>query len=214
MQNANLSLKRSLILQSFAPLFLLLMVKHLDLNLYLTLVYKFIDTWHKIGIKALNITIHNTFFGSFVVSIISIIWLVITIIIAFGFNGLQKAGFKSEGEQIIIEDSSNDSGAIFLVTYILPLLTDDIGSIRGLIVFSTMLLMIILLLTKSNTFYQNPVLAAMKYKVFSFKFSNPASDITYQHRIYMGITYKKPIDEKAVIKRKYISDGVFVIYND
>lgn len=214
MQTDNLSLKRSLVLQSFAPLFLLLTIKHLDINLHLKLIYKFIDIWSKTGIKAFAIAINHTSFGGFVVSVISIIWLMITIMIALGFNGIQKAGFKSAGEQIIIEDSPNDSGATFLVTYVLPLLTDDVESIRGLIVFLTMLIMVVLLLTRSNTFYQNPVLAAMKYRTFSFKFLNPSNDITNPERVYIGITYKKPIVEEAVIKRKYISDGVFVIYND
>lgn len=210
----NLSLKRSLVLQSFAPLFLLLTIKHMDIDLYPKLIYKFIDIWHKTGTRAFTIAINHASFGGFVVSVIGIIWLIITIMIALGFNGVQKAGFKSAGEQIIIEDSPNDSGATFLVTYVLPLLTDDVESVRGLIVFLTMLIMVILLLTRSNTFYQNPVLAAMKYRTFSFKFLNPANDIIYPERVYIGITYRRPIVEEAVIKRKYISDGVFVIYNE
>ena len=35
----NLNLKRCLVLQSFAPLFLLLFMKHLDISLYLKLVH-------------------------------------------------------------------------------------------------------------------------------------------------------------------------------
>lgn len=161
-----------------------------------------------------SIAIKHPSFGSFVVSIIGIVWLMVTIAIAFGFNGIQKAGFKSAGEKIIIEDSPNDSGATFLVTYVLPLLTDDVESIRGLMVFLAMLIMVILLLVGSNTFYQNPVLVAMKYRTFSFKYINPSNDIIHPERVYIGITYGTPIVEGAVIKRKYISDGVFVIYND
>lgn len=96
----------------------------------------------------------------------------------------------------------------------MPLLTDDVESVRGLIVFLAMLIMVVLLLTRSNTFYQNPVLSAMKYRTFSFKFLNPSNDIAYPERTYIGITYKTSIAEEAVIKRKYISDGVFVVYND
>lgn len=214
MQTENLNLKRSLVLQSFAPLFLLLTIKYLDINLYLKLICKFIDIWSKIGIKAFVIAINHNCFGGFVVSAISVIWLIITIMIALGFNGMQKSGFKSEGEKIIIEDSPNDSGATFLVTYVLPLLTDDVETVRGLIVFLIMLIMVVLLLTSSNTFYQNPVLTAMKYRTFSFKFINPSNDITYPERVYIGITYRTPIAEGVVIKRKYISDGVFVIYKN
>lgn len=214
MQKENLSLKRSLVFQSFAPLFLLLTIKHLDFNAYWLLICKFIGTFAKDGLGAFGVAIKNAVFGGFVISTIGIVWLFMTIIIAFGFNGMQKAGFKSAGEQIIIEEAPNDSGATFLVTYVLPLLTDDLDSIRGLIVFLTMLIMVITLLTSSNTFYQNPVLSAMKYRTFSFKFKNPDTDIRHPDKIYIGITHGTPIAEEAVIKRKYISDGVFVIYND
>lgn len=214
MQTENLILKRSLVLQAFAPLFLLLTFKHLKVSLYLNLILKFIDTCKTSGIYALRIAIHHSAFGGFIISVIGIVWLIVTVAIALGFNGIQRAGFTSAGEKIKIEDSPNDSGATFLVTYVLPLLTDDVDSIRGLIVFLTMLTMVILLLTRSNTFYQNPVLSAMKYRTFSFIFLNPSDDITHPERVYIGITRGIPIVEDTVIKRKYISDGVFVIYND
>lgn len=210
----NLNLKRSLVVQSFAPLFLLLTIKHMNFDLYCKLVYKFISTLSQNGVSALSAAINHASFGGLVVSTMSICWLIFTAMIAFGFDGIQKAGFKAAGEQIIIEEITNDSGATFLVTYVLPLLTDDVGSLRGLIVFLTMLIMVIMLLSRSNTFYQNPVLAAMKYRTFSFKFLNPDKDIIKPDRVYIGITCGTPIAEEAVIKRKYISDGVFVIYND
>lgn len=213
-QTENLNLKTSLVVQSFAPLFLLLTIKHLDINLYWGLVCKFISTLAEKGVVAFKIALDNTSFGGFVVSLLGIFWLVLTVAIALGFNGMQKAGFNALGERVIIEETSNDSGATFLVTYVLPLLMDDVSSFRGLIVFLTMLIMVIMLLTSSNTFYQNPMLAAMKYRTFSFKFQNPANDIIHPNRIYIGITHGKPIAEGTVIKRKYISDGVFVVYND
>lgn len=201
-------------MQSFAPLFLLLTIKYLDISLYLKLIRKFIDTFPEARIKVFYVVLNHPSFGSFVVSLIGIIWLLFTVAIALGFGGMQEAGFKSAGEKIEIEELSNDGSATFLVTYVLPLLTDDVESIRGLIVFLAMLIMVILLLTNSGMFYQNPVLAAMKYRTFSFKFLNPSNDIIDPERKYIGITYKGPINEKKVIKRKYISDGIFVIYND
>lgn len=213
-QTENLNLKRSLVIQSFAPLFLLLTIKHLDINLYWGLVCRFISTLAEKGIVAFSIALNCTSFGGFVVSLLGICWLALSSAIALGFNGIQKAGFNAVGERVIIEETYSDSGATFLVTYVLPLLTDDVSSLRGLIVFLTMLIMVIMLLTSSNTFYQNPVLAAMNYRTFSFRFQNPANDIIHPNKIYIGITYGTPITEGAVIKRKYISDGVFVVYND
>lgn len=205
MQTENLNLKRSLILQSFAPLFLLLTIKHLDIDLCWNLLCNFISILFSNGTVAFSIALKHTSFGEFVISVMGICWLFLTVIVACGFNGMQKAGFKAAGEKIEIEDEQGDNSATFLVTYVLPLLTDDIESFRGLVVFLTMLIMVIMLLISSNTFYQNPVLAAMKY---------PENDITHQDRVYVGITHGALIEEETVIKRKYISDGVFVIYND
>lgn len=210
MQTENLNLKRDLVLQSFAPLFLLLTIKHLDISL----IPRFIDAFTKTGIKAFAVAINHPSFGSFVVSVIGVVWLIAAIAIAIGFNGMQKAGFESAGEKITIEDSPNDSGITFLLTYVLPLLKNDVGTIRDLMVFLTTLIMIIFLLSRSNTFYQNPVLAAMKYRTFSFRFIRPSEDNTYSKRLYIGITKGTPIDDGAVIVHKYISDGVFIIYNN
>ena len=214
MQAENLNLKRSLILQSFAPLFLLLTIKHLDIDLCWRLLHKFFSVLFSRGAVAFSIALKHNLFGEFVISIMGICWLVLTIVVACGFNGMQKAGFKAAGEKILIEDEQSDNSATFLVTYVLPLLTDDVESFRGLVVFLAMLIMVIMLLISSNTFYQNPVLAAMKYRTFSFKFLNPENDITHPDRVYVGITHGLLVDEETVIKRKYISDGVFVIYND
>lgn len=214
MKIENLNLKRSLVIQSFAPLFFLLTIKYLDINLYYGLMCKFINTFAEKGTTTFLIALNHASFGGFVISVIGICWLALTIAIALGFKGMQIAGFKASGEKITIEEAPNNSGATFLVTYVLPLLTGDLESFRGLIVFLTMLIMVIILLTSSNTFYQNPVLTAMKYRTFSFKFVNPANDISRPNRVYIGITHGVPITEESVIKRKYISDNVFVIYND
>lgn len=213
MNQENIALKKCFIIQSFAPLFLLLTIKYLNLEYYLYLIRKFFDCLISNGLIAIKYAVNNPHFGGLVVSILGIIWMLLAIAIALGFKGVQKAGFKSVGERIIIEDSPNDSGATFLVTYVMPLITDDIESLRGLIVFGTMLIMVILLLSRSNTFYQNPVLVAMKYRSFSFKFIDPDKDIAFPDKIYIGITRGMAVEENSIIKRKYISDGVFVIYN-
>lgn len=214
MNKENLNVKRGLILQSFAPLFLILAIKHIKIGTYAPLLKIFVESILKDGFYAFFKAFNNENFGGFAISMLCIIWLVATVVVAFGFRGMQRSGFKSAGETILIEETTNDSGATFLVTYVLPLLTDDVSTIRGLIVFLTLLFMVIMLLINSNYFYQNPVLAAMKYRTFTFKFVNPASDINHSERIYVGITRGVPIEENAVIKRKYISGGVFLIYND
>ena len=127
---------------------------------------------------------------------------------------MQKSGFRSAGEKISIVGSPDACNGIFLVNYILPLMINDVSSIRKLMSFLLLLSTVIVVLIDSDTFYQNPVLSVMKYRTFTFKFVNPESDIKHSNRVYVGITHGAPIAEDAVIKRKYISDGVFLVYND
>lgn len=213
MQKNNTRVKRSLIIQSFAPLFLLLTIKHLDIPLFWSLICKLPLAWKQYGMTLPWKVINHPAFGGLVVSALGIGWLVLTVVIAFGFKGLHSSGFKSSGESVIVSEIQSEGTASFVVTYILPLLTDDLGSLRKLVVFLLMLYMIIALLLNSNTFYLNPILAALKYKIYTFKFLNPDTDIEDAEREYVGITCGVGITEEATIMRKHISDGVFLIYN-
>lgn len=213
MNKNNVRVKRSLMIQSFAPLFLLLTIKHLDIPLFLSLLQKFPIAWKQYGIALLWEVINHPAFGGFLVSALGIAWLVMTVVIALGFKGMHTSGFKSAGESVIVAEVQNEGTASFLMTYVLPLLTDDLSTLRALVVFLLMLYMIIALLINSNTFYLNPILAALKYKVFTFKFLNPDTDIKDAEQEYVGITWGADITEEATIMRKHISDGVFLIYN-
>lgn len=211
---SNLRIKRSLIIQSFAPLFLLLMIKHWNLCLYVTLIKKFLCEITQSIYSALDKTIHHAEFGNFFVFTLGVVWVVIAISIALGFRGIHSSGFTSAGEKIIVADTETEGSAVFLVTYVLPLFTDDVSTWNRLIVFLLMLIMVIVLLNNSKNFYQNPILTILKYKTYSFKFLNPETDIENPESEYICITRGKGISEEATIKRKYIADGVFLIYND
>lgn len=213
MNKNNVRVKRSLMIQSFAPLFLLLTIKHLDVPLFWSLICKIPVAWKQYGIMLPWKAINHPAFGGLLVSALGIAWLALTAVIAFGFKGMHTCGFKSAGESIIVAEVQSEGAASFLMTYVLPLLTDDLSTLRALIVFLLMLSMIIALLINSNTFYLNPILAALKYKVFTFKFLNPDTDIKDAEQEYVGITWGRGITDEATIMRKHISDGVFLIYN-
>lgn len=214
MNTENLILKRSLMLQSFAPLFTLLAIKYFNPTKFWHLTVSFVKLFSDKGMVAVPIAVANKNFGSFLIFMISLMWLFATFIIAIGFTGMQKSGFRSAGEKISIVGLPDTGNGIFLVNYILPLMINDVSSIRKLIFFLLLLSTVIVVLIDSDTFYQNPVLSVMKYRTFTFKFVNPESDIKHSNRVYVGITHGVPVAEDAVIKRKYISDGVFLIYND
>lgn len=214
MEKENIRVKRSLVVQSFAPLFLLLTIKHLDCSLYWALICKFFSEIRESGFLVVVKAFQHQAFGGLFVSALGLAWMIATLFIALGFKGIQNSGFISAGEQIIVGNTETEGSAIFLVTYVLPLLTDDVSTFRGLVVFILMLVMIIALLINSKAFYHNPILAALKYKTYSFKFLNPDKDIVDPEAEYICITRGEGVSEEATIKRKHISDGVFLIYNE
>lgn len=214
MKNDNPKIKRSLIVQSFAPLFLLLAIKYSHICTYYNLIGAFFNEIKNGFWETIDLAIQHPSFWGVAVFVISIIWLAVTIVIAFGFKGIQNNNLISAGEQIIVSERETDGGAVFLVTYVLPLLMDDINSWRSFLVFLVLLIMIVALLIHSKNFYNNPILALLRYKTYTFKFLNPADDIEDAEKEYVAITHGKGISEEATIRRKYITDGVFLIYND
>ncbi len=206
----NIVLKRYLVLQSFAPLFALVLIKHIG---HFDLIFVFFSRIFSGDLSAFSSAIHSSSLGDVVVSVLCILWLFITCIVAAAFRGFQRVNFDHHGEGIIIGEEKKDSGVTFLVSFVLPLLVDDVSSLRGFVFFIILLLMVIVLLMRSDLFYQNPVLAALKYKTYEFKFSSPYNDVD-SRKTYIGISKGGIPFDGAAIKRKYIADGVFVIYND
>lgn len=206
----NTALKRCLVLQSFAPLFGLVLIKHIG---HFNLIITFFSRVFRGDWSAFSSAIHSSFLGDVVVSILCTFWLLITCIVAAAFHGFQRVNFDHHGEEILIGEEKKDSGVTFFVSYILPLLFDDVNTLQGFIFFITLLSIVIVLLMRSNLFYQNPVLAVLKYKTYEFKFTSPYDDVEPE-KTYIGISKGRIPFDNAAIKRKYIADGVFVIYND
>lgn len=203
-------LKRFLVLQSFCPLFLLIFIQHVGHG---EQVIYFVSTfihgdWSVIG-RAWN----SSFLGDVVITGLCLIWFLITAIVALGFRNLQNSGYDHHGEMIIIGSERKDSGVTFLVTFVLPLLVDDVSTLRGFIFFIVLLTMVIFLLMRSDLFYQNPVLVALRYKTYEFQFVTPYKDV-HENKTYIGLSKGGLPFDGASIKRKYIADDVFLIYND
>lgn len=153
MNTENLVLKRSLMFQSFAPLFALLAIKYFNPAMFWHLTVSFVKLFSDKGMVAVPIAVANKNFGSFLIFAISLIWLLATFIVAIGFTGMQKSGFRSAGEKISIVGSPDTGNGIFLVNYILPLMINDVSSIRKLMSFLLLLSTVIVVLIDSDTFY-------------------------------------------------------------
>ena len=100
-----------------------------------------------------------------------------------------------------------DAGLNFFLTLILPLLVNDITTWNGLIMMFCLVLIIVCLLSKTNLYYQNPVLIILKYKVYRFEFFDNERLDPEQ---YIGLT-RKTIVEGDFIRYKKIEDNILII---
>lgn len=203
-------LKLFLVLQSFCPLFILIFIQHVG---HCNQIMQFFVGLYHGEWGVFEKAIHSIALGDVIITLLCVAWFLVTIIVAVGFHNLQDSGFSSYGETITISTEKKDSGATFLVTFVLPLLVNDVSTFRGFVFFVVLLGMVILLLMRSDLFYQNPVLVALKYKTFEFQFEMPYKDVQ-KKKSYIGLSKGEIPLENTIIKRKYIADNVFLVYND
>lgn len=203
-------LKKLLVLQSFCPLFLLIFIKRFEHG---ELIIRFFRSLIQGDWSVVERAWRNRFLGDVVIMVICVIWIVITVVVARGFTNLQNSGYDHHGEMISIKSEKKDSGVTFLVTFILPLFVDDVSTLGGFLFFIALLIMVIFFLMRSNLFYQNPVLIILHYKIYEFQFVMPYQDVK-ENKTYIGLSKGSLPFDGAAIKRKYIADDVFIVYND
>lgn len=122
------------------------------------------------------------------------------------FKKSQSFGFHEEGKTIVIDADVTENSVAFFVTYITPLVLDDIDEGRGFFSFITIAVLLILLMRNTNLYYQNPFLTILGYRSFYFRFDGEEG---------MGdvaIT-RGSFDASKLIKRKRIADNVYLVYN-
>lgn len=210
----NLSLKHGLIIQSLSPLFVLLIIRHVHCDFYL-LIKRFLDVARVDFAGAIHKMLSHYEFGEMLIVAVGIIWVILTVIYFFAFKGTNRAGFDSHGECIVNIEERNGDAAYFLMTFILPLLIDDLSMPQYWLSYTIMIAIVYSVLFHSNLYYQSPILALLKYKVLLFEVSNP--DIQFglsRDNKYVGITRESNISNGDAIIWKHIADNVFLIYKE
>ena len=204
-------MKRALIMQSFAPLFLILLILYFDLKLF-QLCKEFSEIILNNPIYALTKAVNHSAFVTLVLELFCLLWFFYSIYSVRKFEKSQHANFASEGESLIDIERISDSGVTFFMTYVLPMAMDDLDTWKGIFVFAFLMIMLFALMWKTNLYYQNPVLTVLGYEVFSFKFDT--TQLTeYRGKECIGIT-RSTVSVGHSIKRQKISDNVFLIYED
>lgn len=210
----NFNLKRGLITQSLSPVFILLIIRHMHLD-YISLIRSFICACKIKPWDTIIIAIGHPRLGELLVVIISICWLLASILSIPAFEDIQTAGFESHGELAKAVEEKRDVAASFLMTFILPLLIDELSSPQKWISYILVICVLYAVLYKSNLYYQSPVLAVLGYKVFSFEVKNPYERSRLKPNTeYIGIAKGDMISDRKAIIWKHIADNVFLVYNE
>ena len=108
----NPAMKRALIMQSFAPLFLILLIKYFDLKLF-HLCKKFSDIVLNNPIYALTKVVNHSAFVTLILELFCLLWIIYSIYSVRKFEKSQRANFVSEGESLIDIEKISDSGVAF-----------------------------------------------------------------------------------------------------
>lgn len=206
--NGSSRMKDLLIVQAFAPLFLILLVKFGKLET-IGLVWKFFRTVCRSPYETLTKAMQHPLFATTVLELVCIGWFILSLWGFWKFTDSQNANLVSQGEALKKIEKIPDAGVTFFTTYVLPLAMDDLNTKRGLIVFCVLMAMLVALMRKTDLYYQNPVLVFLGYEVFRFQFDTTQVS-RYQETQLVGIT-RRPVREGKSIKRQEIADDVFYI---
>lgn len=178
--------------------------------MHIKLSYKFIDKLFNREWSVFKIILKHDELLTYIVVLICTSWITISIIAYLKFKNFQTAGFQ-EDDEIQIKNYTTDTGLGFFMTFVLPLVLDDLGEPREFIAFIVMILLVIILMLRTNLYYQNPVLIILGYTTFIFEIKNP-QDRRMKDKDCIGIT-KGKINGEGIIKYQYIADDVFVVYD-
>lgn len=184
------TLKSELIILSLSPLFLLIGIKNFKFNQSANSAIGFIENnaWILLALM------------------FCLIWIVASAVILFRFKAYSTFSC-TEGYTIKFISAEDDAGLNYLLTFILPILFDDLNCWQGTITFITIVILIVTLLSKTNLYYANPILTLLGYKVIRFEFNVPPQNLNGD---LIGICPKK-IDFAQSIKYKIIDNNVLCI---
>lgn len=190
-------MKFELTILSLSPVFLLIAIKNCNFN----------NVSCVTGTTTNVMQIIQDNFWLIILLFISVVWLFTSAIILLKFKKYKSYGWK---EGFVIKNLSyeRNESLNFFVTFILPVLFDDLNCWQNVIVFLLIISLLIILLMKTNLFYANPVLTVLGYEVIKFEFDDPPNDVLAGEII--GIC-PKSIHSDKTIKFKVIDGNVVCV---
>ena len=137
--------------------------------------------------------------------LICLLWIILSVVFLLVFKDLQTNRF-SGGKRIENVEYEDDVSLNFFASFLMPLLM-DVSKWQEFLVFFGMLGMIFALMSKSNLFYQNPILMILGYRCFTYSYQG-------KEQRFIGITKGNKLDTARKVKQKKIADDVYWIYNE
>ena len=128
----NKYLKWLLIMQSFLPLFFLVVVRcysKIRIELIVCFIFELFHGNVEVIGAALN---HSEIFATSILCFCVVMFLFGLLIYLF-FRQSQSFGFQEESKKIVIDADVTENSVTFFVTYITPLVLDDIDEARGFV---------------------------------------------------------------------------------
>lgn len=156
-------MKIKLMIQSLSPLAFLTIIKNF------TFVYKD-SSGNYYNIKQLVIGNISSNICLTIVYSVCLLWLLLSICFFIQFRAFLYTN-TYEGDDITIQEEQTYKSLDFFMTLILPLVINDVDTWQGMSVFFITLIMISILLAKTDLFYANPVLTILGYRFFKFSFN-------------------------------------------
>lgn len=125
-------------------------------------------------------------------------WILVAVICFFSFGAFKYTN-KKTGFTVKNVTEQENAGLNFFMTLVLPLLIDDVASIQGALSFLIIVTMILILLSKTNLFYANPILSILGYRIYEFSFDNNSD---FLNETIIGIAHGKIKDHQCIEYKK------------
>ncbi len=176
-------MKFKLSIQSFFPLYLLLLIFNFNKWNDFTSVEEFwLYNWYVVVMK-----------------ILMILLIIMSIIFYFSFNSFKKYGNETH-TKVDKAKNINEESLLFFVTFIIPICFSEFTVLNQSICCIITLSLILLLLMRTTLYYKNPILTLLKYNLYEIK---------TEGKEIIAIT-KSTIKEENYIIKKKISDNVYI----
>lgn len=197
-------IKKSLLIQSLSPIAVFTLLMKIPVNFFGD---GFLENFKKFFTDITNIYV------IFAIGI-SIIWILYTIICCIKFNKFTENGATITGRHVKNYIKDEESSLSFYVTFIVPLLMNDFGSLNSLIFYYLIIIFLGYLLSRTSIFYKNPVLTLLKYNIYELEFVTNGTHSEIPTGKIIGITRSKLTDKSTVIAKKIYENIYFIKSED